>query len=672
MSNQIARANEQMGRGESIEGPALTIRLFGGMSIRDALGADYLPRSRKTRAVVAVLTLNAPRPILRMQLTALLWSKREKEQARASLRQAVHELQEAPGPAWGRVLVAERHHLALDRREIAADALDATDPSAPRAALLGLFQAGFLDDLAGLDPSFDDWLRKERRRLRAMACQAGEALLQELAGREDAIAIARSLLRIDPAHDGAWRALIQGHSEGGDRAAALFAAEQWREAAGLPPDQALPQDMAAFLARIQIPARERAPAAVNGHAHRGADPRRSGLRLGIRRMRAIGGQVDAALPDGLAEEITTALSRFRWISCISVSSLAAIAGDIDEDHLHWPDIDLDLVLDGTIQRGGNRVRITARLLDMRLGGEVIWANRFDREGTDVLTIQEEVAAAIVAQIDPELLIREGDRAVSGNTPSASPRELVLQAVPAIYRLDRLAFHGAGTLLESALRADPGQIDALAWFAYWHLFLVGQGWAGDPGAATSRAALLADTAVSLDPNDARALTLAGHVRGFLMKRPSEAAVLHDRAISLNPNLAIAWCFSGLALSYLGTHDTAISRMRQAIELSPSDPHLFFFQAAVITPYLLRGEYEEAATAGRAAIELNPWFSSAFKAHLAVLGNLGRDREAADVLVRLLKLEPRFTVLDAVRRSPLRRPEDVARYAEGLRRAGLPEG
>jgi tetratricopeptide (TPR) repeat protein len=149
------------------------------------------------------------------------------------------------------------------------------------------------------------------------------------------------------------------------------------------------------------------------------------------------------------------------------------------------------------------------------------------------------------------------------------------------------------------------------------------------------------------------------------------VLHDRAISLNPNLAIAWCFSGFALSYLGDQEAALTRMHQAIQLSPSDPHLFFFQSAIVMPHLLRGEYQEAAAAGRKAIELNPWFSSSFKGHLAALGHLGFNQEAASVMTRLLKLEPGFTVRDAIRRSPIGDPDDIARYADGLRRAGLPE-
>jgi TolB-like protein len=391
-------------------------------------------------------------------------------------------------------------------------------------------------------------------------------------------------------------------------------------------------------------------------------------------MRTIGQNVDAALAAGLSEEIITAMSRFRWISCVSARSLAEMAGTRDGGHLYSPDI--DLVLDGTIQAGSDRLRITVRLFDMRAGGKVIWAYCFDRNLTDtiadVIVLQDDVAAAIVAQVEPAVQIREAERAGLPDSRTASPRDLVLQAVAAIYRLERPSFLAAGAMLEAAIRAEPGHADALAWLAHWNYFLVDQGWAEAPDVTTARAGALAEAAVSSNPNDARSLTLAGHVRGFLMRRPAEAEVLHDRAISLNPNLAIAWCLAGLSRSYAGDQDGAISRMCEAIDLSPLDPHFFFFQAAIVTPLMLRGQHREAATAGRAAIELNPGFSSAFRGYLAALGKLGREREAADVLSRLLKLEPGFTVQDAMRRSPLNRSEDVACYADGLRRAGLPEG
>ena len=624
------------------------------MSIRDRYGAEFLPRARKTRAVLAILTLAAPRPVLRANLTALLWSQREKDQARASLRQSVHELRDMPGTPWSRLLTAERYHLSLDPADVAIDVLDATRPGAPRAELLSLLRHGFLEDLAGLDPSFDDWLTRERRRLVSTARAAGETILREQQGQDDRIGVARALLRIDNTHEAAWQALIQAYLDAGDQEAALFACEQWREAIGLTPDQPMPPELAAARQRLQ-------PAgAASGNKSEtprpGGERRRSALRLGIREPRVIGGGANQALSTGLTDEVTTAMSRIRWISCVATVDASP---------------DLDFILEGTIQQSGDRVRIMVRLLDQRLGGEVVWARRFDRDATDTLKIQDEVGAAIVAQLDPELLMREGERAAARLTPTAVPRDLVLRAVLAIYRLDRSAFHAAGGLLEKALLADPGYGVAHAWYAYWHLFLVGQGWADDPDAATRRAGELADAAVALDPNDARAQTLAGHVRAFLTRRPAEAVVLHDRAIALNPNLALAWCFSGLTQTYLGNHALGLERIIQAARLSPSDPHLFFFETAMVIPLLYLGDYEAAAAAGRRAIELNPWFSSAFKVHICALGHLGRVQEAAAVLPRLLALEPGFNVRDAVRRAPVTLPADLEHYAEGLRLAGLPE-
>jgi tetratricopeptide (TPR) repeat protein len=192
------------------------------------------------------------------------------------------------------------------------------------------------------------------------------------------------------------------------------------------------------------------------------------------------------------------------------------------------------------------------------------------------------------------------------------------------------------------------------------------------AATQRAGELAERAVTLDPGDARALALIGHVRGFLHKRPEEARALHERAISLNPNLPLAWCFSGFAHSYLGRHSEAIEQINQAKRLSPHDPHGFFFDMALMMPHFLCGDFETVVTIGRRAIELNPSCSSTYKGYLATLGHLGHDDEATRVLVRLLTLEPSFSICNAVERSPMTRPEDLALYAEGLRRAGLRRG
>src|SRR5205823_203882 len=116
-----------------------------------------------------------------------------------------------------------------------------------------------------------------------------------------------------------------------------------------------------------------------------------------------------------------------------------------------------------------------RLLDVRTGGNVVWAQRFDRDSADLLSLQDEIAAETVAQLDPELLLLEGTRASSRPTVGSNAYELTIRAIPAVYRLDRAGYHEAGAMLRAAVATDPAHAAAYAWWAYWHLFLVGQGW-----------------------------------------------------------------------------------------------------------------------------------------------------------------------------------------------------
>lgn len=632
---------------------------------------------------MAVLALSSPKPVLRVQIAGLLWSRREKEQARASLRQSVHELQDSLGPTWHHAFITDRHHLALRAPELDIDAQALSQPGVLSADMLDRCDEPLLEDLNGLDPAFDRWLDDERRRMIRLARQIGDMLLARCDDPAAVIEMAQRLLAVDRTYEGAWRMVIRAHAERGDVGSALGCYDRLRGVLAEFPDMRPSIETEELVERIRTQPQGRAqepprPATVAPERIAAPSRDRSSLRLRVAPMRVIGGESDDGLGIGLAEEVSAGLSRFRWISCVPASlwpggASAVLSsgglGDVADGASHLPDT--DLVLDGTIQRAGKRVRVIVRLIDLRAGGEIVWAGRFDRDFTDALNLQDELGATIVAQVDPELMRHEGRRSVTDRSQDLTARDLLLQALPAIYRLERQTFLSARRLLEMSLEADPTSSVTHGWLAYWYLLYVGQGWADDPDEATAKAARLAERAVTLDPSDARALTLAGHVRGFLGRRPQEACALHDRAIALNPNLALAWCFSGLANAYVGEHQEALRRINQAVRLSPSDPHGFFFDMALIMPKLMLGDYAGAVEAGRRAVEMNPLFSSAYKGYLAALGMLGREQEAAEARKRLLALEPRFNVQDAMLRSPLSRPEDIARYADGLRLAGLPE-
>jgi len=392
---------------------------------------------------------------------------------------------------------------------------------------------------------------------------------------------------------------------------------------------------------------------------------RSGpVRLGVAPIVAADPVDAGSLSAGLAEELTTALSRFRWIACVSPTSVA-----VRQD---YQGLNLDYLIEGTYRRNEGGIRITVRLINMRQCGEITWTKRYGADMSNALAVHDQIAADAAAEIAPELLVLEGDRATRSASVHPTAYELVLRAIPAIYRLDREGFRGARPLLKQALSLDPTSAPAHSWLSHWYLLLIGQGWALNMERAARQALRLAERAIVLDPGDARALTVAGHINAFLFRRPDEALRLHASALDLNPNLALAWCFAGLANSYAGRHAEAVEQIQRARQLSPHDPHGFFFDMAMVMPLLLTGDHENAVRSGQRARRANPGLSSSYKGLIAALGYLGQAREARCLIDELYQVEPGFTVREAISRSPLMNPNDLACYAQGLRLAGLREG
>ena len=653
----------------------LHLHLIGQMQARTPNGASVLPLGRKTRALLAILALAAPRPVARARLAELLWSRRLEEQARASLRQEIHRLGEVLTPLEGEIVRVTRDHLALRPEVVWVDVHQVLSATTADPSSLSLLEGELLDEFDGIDPALDQWLANERDRLRDRARTVVEALLPEQTTPDAVISVAKQLLRIDSAHEAAWRALMRAHAEQGERSLAIQAFDRCRMALmdrlGAAPSSETQHLVAEIrsgtfaaptLPRVAEASGEAGPAA------------RSGARVGVLPLQMIGTEEEEAqLSHCLAEEVTSALARFGSVIPVSSSAMAQFASR-DEAALRRA-FGLDFLLDGSVQRVGRRLRVTMRLLDLREGNHVVWARRFDRQAEDQLALQDEVAAEIVAQIDPEIMQAEGRRAAARPAASGSPYELVLRALPLIWRLRRDEFIQAGELLARTLELDPDYAAGHAWQAYWGMICVGQGWSeacGGHGAVVAKAGHHAERALMLDPQDARNLTIAGYVRAFLHRRPREAQELHAQALALNPNLAMAWGLSAITHIFLGEFDEAARRFARYKRLSPMDPTAFFFDASMGLLELQRRDYGAAVMLGRRASELNPRFTCGLQYYLSALGHAGRLDEAAGVRERLLALQPGCTVQDAIRQSPSENPAQVEHYARGLRLAGLPEG
>jgi DNA-binding SARP family transcriptional activator/TolB-like protein len=671
------------------------LRLIGQTEAWTLTSENLLPPGRKTRALLAVVALSSPRPALRGRLAELLWSRRPEEQARASLRQEIHRLLDALAPANSEILTVTRDHLSLRPGVVWIDVEEVMRATTEEPASLSLLEGDLLEDLDGIDPAFDTWLTTERERLRDRARTVAEALLREQVEPEATIPVAHRLLQIDRAHEGAWRALMRAHAERGERGLAIQSYDRCRavladllDAAPSPETQKLLQEIRGPASK-RVPPRPPALAAVEGlevppqpppppeeveDEDVRTDPRsaRGGAHVGVMPLQLVGTtEEEAHLAPGLAEEITTALSRFRWMFVVSSSSLARFAQESRDETMIRRIFGIDFLLDGSVQRVRTRLRITLRLLDLRSGNQVVWARRFDRQSNDLLSLQDEIAAEVVAQIDPEILLIEAKRTATRPVVDATAYDLVLRSLPLMNRMEREPFMQAGQYLARAIELEPEYASGHAWSAYWHVFLVGQDWADDPKAMMLMAGDLAERAIVLDPYDARALTIAGHVRAFLHRRLREAAALHERALSLNPNLAMAWALSAVTYAYMGDTDEAESRNNRYKRLSPLDPYAFMFDGFFTLIHLLKRDYESAIVAGRAVTQMAPSLSAGFKPYLSALGHLGRTQEAAVARRRLLAMEPEFTVERFLLGTPLERESDRHLFAEGLRLAGIPE-
>lgn len=685
------------------------LRLIGQMEAWTLTSESILPTGRKTRALLAILALSSPRPVLRGKLAEMLWSRRPEEQARASLRQEIHRLLEALEPVGAQILAINRDHLALRPGTVWVDVEEVLRASPAKPAALSLLDGELLEDLDGIDPSFDNWLASERERLRDRARQLAENLLREKSEPEAMIPAAQQLLAIDRAHEGAWRALMRAYASRGERGMAIQAYERCRtvladqldaqpseetqrllaeiRAAGPPIPSARPEPRVELRVEPRIEPRPAMRPEPRGEARTDprAEPRpdlrtgtrpptapRGGARVGVLPLQLVGTtESEAHLSTGLADEITSALSLFRWMFLVSSSSLARYATQTRDETAIRRAFGIDFLLDGTIQRVGTRLRVALRLLDLRAGNQVVWSSRFDRDSHDLLTLQDEIAAEVVAQVDPEILLIEAQRISARPPRDATAYDLVLRSIPLLNRMEQGPFTEAGDLLRQAIALEPDYAAAYAWYAYWHAFLVGQGWAEDPQSAMVEAGRLVDRAIALDPQDAKALTIAGHVRAYLHHRLREAVSLHERALSLNPNLAMAWALSGYSYAYLGELDEAERRLIRYKKLSPFDPNAALFDTGLGIVALLKGDLEKAVAIGRAVSEMSPGFSTACKPYLGALGLLGLHDEAELIRKRLLAIEPRFSIARFLGNTPFEHPEKLDNWVRGLRIAGIPE-
>jgi len=374
--------------------------------------------------------------------------------------------------------------------------------------------------------------------------------------------------------------------------------------------------------------------------------------------------------DGMVDDIITALSHFKALFVIARNSSFTYKGRAVDVKQVGRELGVRYVLEGSVRKAANRVRITGQLVDTATGAH-LWAERFDGGLSDIFDLQDQVTESVVGAIAPAVEKAEIERAKRKPTDSLDAYALYLRGLAGFYQFaNRQANDEALRLFNSAIELDPTFAAAYGRATLCYVWAKTNGWFSDTANEIAEVTRLAQRAVELGKDDAVALANSGFALAYVVRDLEVGAGLIDRALVLNSNLAEAWSYGGWVKILLGEPETALERFARAMRLSPLDPRLSRMQSGTAHALFFLGRYEEAVSWAAMALQDNPDLQLGLRIQAASNAMAGRPEQAHKAMARLRQLNPALRVSNLKGRGPWR-AEDLSRYEEGLRRAGLPE-
>jgi TolB-like protein/class 3 adenylate cyclase/Tfp pilus assembly protein PilF len=371
--------------------------------------------------------------------------------------------------------------------------------------------------------------------------------------------------------------------------------------------------------------------------------------------------------DGIAEDITTALSKVRWFFVIARNSSFTYKGRAIDVKQVSRELGVRYVLEGSVRKSGNRVRITAQLIDA-IAGNHVWAERYDRELADIFAVQDEITERVVGAIEPQLYAAEHFRSRRKPPESLDAWECVIRALTCIAQSSLAGYNDAEALCRRAIAITPSYGQARGLLAW--VLLRRTDWSGDVATFLAEAEAEARRALDVDEQDPWAHLTHGLVL-YRQRRHDEAERAFHRALEANPNFALAYAVLGLPLAYRGAHKEAVESVERAMRLSPNDP-LIGRQASHTMAFaeFAAAHYPESVTWARQTIERHPGHLPTYSALIAASALQGDTTAAAEAVTSLLRLRPDFSLAWARKNMPAS-GDVLERLLDGLRRAGVPE-
>ncbi len=371
--------------------------------------------------------------------------------------------------------------------------------------------------------------------------------------------------------------------------------------------------------------------------------------------------------DGIAEDIITGLSRMRWFFVSARNSSFTYKGGTVDIKTVARELGVRYVLEGSVRKAGNRARITVQLIDAATGNH-LWAERYDRELTDVFAVQDEITETVVATIEPQLYVAESERAKRKAPESLDAWDMSMRAMPHLWRMTGPDIVRAQELLQAAIGRDPNYAQAHGLLAFAYIQHVWMGWGEDPTRLLPEAETAARRAFALDDQDPWAHLVMGAVHGYA-RRHEDAVDELRKALMLNPNFSLAYAWLGIVMGYAGKVEQAIEALDQAYRISPRDPNNAWYPVFRSIGLFTAKRHAEARDLARETIKARPDMVGAWRILTITTAHLGELDEARRALAETKRLQPTISLAWARKYGPWVRPQDLERYVEGFRLAGL---
>ena len=371
--------------------------------------------------------------------------------------------------------------------------------------------------------------------------------------------------------------------------------------------------------------------------------------------------------DGMVEEITTALSRFKWLFVVARNSSFTFKGKAVDIKEVGRRLGAHYVLEGSVRKASGKVRIAGQLIDAVTGAHV-WADSFERNLSDIFALQDEITTAVVCAILPKLLRTEIVAATRRRTENLTAYDLQLRAMYQYSLATRKGLAEAIRLANGAFELDPGFGFVAALASLCHMVNVVLGFATDPQLDRKEAIRFLRLASSADDGDPQTLATTALVSAFLVGDYESSIEMVDRAVALNPNSYYVWLDRGWVYHTAGVPEEAVRSFERAMRMSPIDPLLDRLSAGMGMAFIELRRFDEAVIAGKKALRHNASFPGTYWCLASAFAHLGRDAESREAAERLLEVDPTFTISKWIARGG---QSNSKLLIEGLRKAGLPE-